>query len=62
MPDHVDQAENGIDVIAIADVDMLDDRFWVITQDFYGQDLAFNTSNNIDFVHNAIEDMTGSEG
>lgn len=62
MPDHVDQAENGIDVIAIADVDMLDDRFWVITQDFYGQDLAFNTSNNIDFVHNAIENMTGSEG
>jgi len=62
MPDHVDEAQNAIDVIAIADVDMLDDRFWVIMQDFYGEDLAFNTSNNIDFVHNAIEELTGSEG
>ncbi|HAO23770.1 MULTISPECIES: Gldg family protein [unclassified Methylophaga] len=62
MPDHIDQAVDGIDVIAIADVDLLDDRFWVIMQDFYGRDLAFNTSNNIDFVHNAIEELTGSEG
>jgi ABC-type uncharacterized transport system involved in gliding motility auxiliary subunit len=31
-------------------------------QDFYGEDLAFNTSNNIDFVHNAIEELTGAEG
>ncbi|MBL1456685.1 Gldg family protein [Methylophaga sp.] len=62
MPDHVNESENGIDVIAIADVDLLDDRFWVIMQDFYGEDLAFNTSNNIDFVHNAIEELTGAEG
>ncbi|HAD30564.1 MULTISPECIES: Gldg family protein [unclassified Methylophaga] len=62
MPDHVNESQNGIDVIAIADVDMLDDRFWVIMQDFYGEDLAFNTSNNIDFVHNAIEELTGAEG
>jgi ABC-type uncharacterized transport system involved in gliding motility auxiliary subunit len=62
MPDHLNESQNGIDVIAIADVDMLDDRFWVIMQDFYGEDLAFNTSNNIDFVHNAIEELTGAEG
>ncbi|MDO8826821.1 Gldg family protein [Methylophaga sp.] len=62
MPDHIDEAVDGIDVIAIADVDLLDDRFWVIMQDFYGQDLAFNTSHNIDFVHNAIEELTGTEG
>lgn len=59
---HIDEARHGIDVIAIADVDLLDDRFWVIMQDFYGQQLAFNTANNIDFVHNAIEEMTGLEG
>jgi len=62
MPGHLDNAKQAIDVIAIADVDMLDDRFWVETQDFYGKQLAFNTSNNIDFLINAIEDMTGSEG
>ncbi|MCX4187472.1 GldG family protein [Methylophaga sp. OBS4] len=62
MPGHIDTAKQPIDVIAVADVDMLDDRFWVQTQDFYGQQLAFSTSNNIDFLINSVEDMTGSEG
>ncbi len=62
MPDHVDASEQPIDVIAVADVDMLDDRFWVQTQDFYGEDLAFNTSNNLDFIFNSVEELTGTEG
>lgn len=61
-PSHLTKSTQPIDVIAIADVDMLQDRFWVETQDFYGKQLAFNTSNNIDFLINAIEDMTGSQG
>lgn len=62
MSGHLDKAKQPIDVVAIADVDMLDDRFWVQTQDFYGEQLAFTTSNNIDFLINAVEDMTGSQG
>ncbi|MED5511105.1 MAG: Gldg family protein [Pseudomonadota bacterium] len=62
MPGHLDTAKGDIDVIAVADVDILDDRFWVQTQDFYGEQLAFSTSNNIDFLINSIEDLTGSEG
>lgn len=62
MNGHLDTAKQSIDVVAIADVDMLDDRFWVQTQDFYGEQLAFTTSNNIDFLINTIEDMTGSQG
>ncbi|MCX4190586.1 GldG family protein [Methylophaga sp. OBS3] len=62
MPDHLDASAQPIDVIAIADVDMLDDRFWVQTQDFFGEDLAFNTSNNLDFIFNAVEDLTGTDG
>ncbi len=62
MSGHLDKAKQSIDVVAIADVDMLDDRFWVQTQDFYGEQLAFTTSNNIDFLINAVEDMTGSQG
>jgi ABC-type uncharacterized transport system involved in gliding motility auxiliary subunit len=62
MNGHLDTAKESIDVVAIADVDMLDDRFWVQTQDFYGEQLAFTTSNNIDFLINTIEDMTGSQG
>lgn len=62
MPDHLDASAQPIDVIAVADVDMLDDRFWVQIQDFYGEDLAFNTSNNLDFIFNAVEELTGTEG
>jgi ABC-type uncharacterized transport system involved in gliding motility auxiliary subunit len=62
MNGHLDTAKASIDVVAIADVDMLDDRFWVQTQDFYGEQLAFTTSNNIDFLINTVEDMTGSQG
>jgi ABC-type uncharacterized transport system involved in gliding motility auxiliary subunit len=32
---HLDSSKQAIDVIAIADVDMLQDRFWVQKQDFY---------------------------
>ena len=62
MPGHLDSAKQPIDVVAIADVDMLNERFWVETQDFYGQQLAFTTSNNMDFLINTVEDMTGSQG
>lgn len=62
MPGHLDTAKGDIDVIAVADVDVLDDRFWVETQDFYGEQLTFTTSNNIDFLINSIEDLSGSEG
>lgn len=61
MPDHVDSAED-IDVIAVADVDMLNDRYWVSTQEFQGEDLSFKTSNNVDFLNNSIESLTGTEG
>ena len=59
---HVAESKQDIDVIAIADVDMLQDRFWVQLQDFYGEQIAFSTSNNIDFLINAIDEMSGSNG
>jgi gliding motility-associatede transport system auxiliary component len=59
---HVTESKQDIDVIAIADVDMLQDRFWVQLQDFYGQQIAYSTSNNIDFLINAIDEMSGSNG
>ncbi|MCK5871129.1 MAG: hypothetical protein KAG45_10965, partial [Methyloprofundus sp.] len=59
---HLDQAAESIDVIAIADVDMLQDRFWVQLQDFYGEQIAYSTSNNIDFLINAIDEMSGTNG
>jgi len=59
---HVAESKRAIDVIAIADVDMLQDRFWVQLQDFYGEQIAFSTSNNIDFLINSIDEMSGTNG
>lgn len=54
------ESKQDIDVIAIADVDMLQERFWVQLQDFYGQQIAYNTSDNVNFLINAIDEMSGS--
>jgi ABC-type uncharacterized transport system involved in gliding motility auxiliary subunit len=48
-----------INIVVVADTDLLDDRFWVQTQDFFGQRVAIPTANNGDFVANAIEVLAG---
>jgi len=59
---HLDESKQAIDVIAIADVDMLQDRFWVQLQDFYGEQISYSTSNNIDFLINAVDEMSETNG
>jgi len=59
---HLNESTQDIDVIAIADVDMLQDRFWVQLQDFYGEQISFSTSNNIDFLINSIDEMSETNG
>jgi ABC-type uncharacterized transport system involved in gliding motility auxiliary subunit len=52
--------QGDINVIVVADSDMLDDRFWVRTQQFFGQKVAVPLANNADFVVNALDNLTGS--
>ena len=52
--------DGTINVIVVADSDMLDDRFWVQTQQFFGQKVAIPSANNADFVVNALDNLTGS--
>ena len=40
---------------------MLDDRFWMQNQDFFGQRIAVPTANNGDFVANAVEVLAGGD-
>lgn len=49
-----------INVIVVADSDMLDDRFWVRSQDFFGQKVAVPIAANADFVVNAVDNLAGS--
>jgi ABC-type uncharacterized transport system involved in gliding motility auxiliary subunit len=57
---HLAQAEGPINVIVVADVDMIEDRFWVRVQDFFGQRMAVPFAANADFLVNAVDSLSGS--
>jgi ABC-type uncharacterized transport system involved in gliding motility auxiliary subunit len=61
LPAQVKSATQPINVIAVADTDMLSDRFWVDVQDFVGQRIAVPNANNGDFVTNAIDALSGGD-
>ncbi|MBV9829312.1 MAG: GldG family protein [Alphaproteobacteria bacterium] len=46
-------------IVVIADTDMLDDKFWARTEDFYGQRVVVPVANNADLVANAVEVLAG---
>jgi ABC-type uncharacterized transport system involved in gliding motility auxiliary subunit len=55
------QSAHPIDVVVVADTDLLDDRLWVESQDFFGQRVIAPIANNGDFVANAIDVLAGGE-
>lgn len=54
------ESQGSIDVMVVADTDILDDRFWVTFQNFQGKRVAIPGAGNGDFVANALDAMTGS--
>jgi ABC-type uncharacterized transport system involved in gliding motility auxiliary subunit len=60
-PDFQRQSAQPINVVVVADTDMLDDRFWADTRDFFGRRVVVPFANNADFVANAIEVLAGGE-
>ena len=57
-----DSLKSGsVNVIVIADSDLLHDSFWVRMRDFLGQRIAVPEANNADFVLNALDNLTGGE-
>jgi ABC-type uncharacterized transport system involved in gliding motility auxiliary subunit len=61
LPPHRAQSADRINVIVVADTDMLEDRFWAQVQEFFGQRLAVPIANNGDFVLNALDHLSGSD-
>ncbi|MAH85178.1 MAG: hypothetical protein CBB68_13100 [Rhodospirillaceae bacterium TMED8] len=57
--EHVRQSRGNIQVIVVADVDMLHDQLWVNVQDLLGRRLPVPFANNADFVVGALENLTG---
>ncbi len=60
LADWVDSTDN-LNVIVVADADMLADRFWVQQSSFFGQTLFTPFANNGDMFTNAVENLSGSD-
>ncbi|MDG9929449.1 MULTISPECIES: Gldg family protein [unclassified Pseudomonas] len=58
--DGLKSAEN-INVIAVADTDVLTDRMWVQVQDFFGQRVPQPFADNAGFAINALDNLSGSD-
>ena len=53
--------EGEIQVMLVADVDLLSDRLWVQVSNFFGQQVMVPWANNGDLVINAVENLGGSQ-
>lgn len=54
-------ASGKVNIVVIADSDMLNDQFWVEARDFMGQQVAVPLAHNAAFVVNALENLSGGE-
>ena len=57
---HLGESSDVVNLIVVADSDILADSFWLQIQDFFGQRLVVPTANNADFVINALDNLSGS--
>ncbi len=57
--DVVRKSVTPINVVVVADTDMLDDRFWERSETFLGRPVVVPLADNADFVANAIEVLAG---
>jgi ABC-type uncharacterized transport system involved in gliding motility auxiliary subunit len=55
------KASGRINVIVIADTDLLADQFWVDVREFLGQQVAIPNASNAAFVVNALDNLSGSD-
>jgi ABC-type uncharacterized transport system involved in gliding motility auxiliary subunit len=57
---HLTESKDPVNLIVVADVDLLQDRFWVQVQNFFGQRLAIPHAANATLVTNALDNLSGS--
>ena len=57
---HLKTSEKPFNVLLVSDADFLENHFWVQVRQFLGQNVLVPTSNNADFVINAVDHFTGN--
>ncbi len=58
LPEHI--AEGEVQLIVVADTDLLSDRMWAQAQSVFGQRLVTAFASNGDFIVNALDQLAGS--
>lgn len=58
--EHLTESKEDINVIIVADTDVLADRFWVQVQEFLGNRIAIPSAANGAFMVNALDNLVGS--
>jgi ABC-type uncharacterized transport system involved in gliding motility auxiliary subunit len=61
FPAHRARSEGAANFVVFADADVLEDRFWVRTQDFFGQQVATPFSDNGSLVANIVDTFAGGD-
>ncbi len=57
---HLERSQEDVNLIVVADTDLLMDRFWVDVQDLLGTRIAVPTAANGSLVVNALDNLAGS--
>ena len=60
-PPQLMTSRRPINVILVADADLLDDRFWLRKRQFFGREVEEAIAGNADFVVNALGNLAGSD-
>ena len=61
MPAHKTASDDIANLVVINDTDILDDRFWVRVENFFGQPMATPFAGNGSFIVNIAEQLGGSD-
>src|SRR5918994_147600 len=59
---HLAEATAPLNLVVVADADLLADATWVRQQDLLGQQIVIPIANNGDFAINALDNLAGSQG
>ncbi|MGH8479992.1 MAG: Gldg family protein [Gammaproteobacteria bacterium] len=59
--DFITESKGPVNIIVVADTDLLADRFWVQMQDFLGLSVPSAIADNATFVINALDNLGGND-
>ena len=57
---HIAKSKEPLNLIVVADSDMLSNAFWVQVRQFFGRRFTTPIANNGDFVLNSVENLSGN--